>query len=259
MPNLSPQRADVNFACVGCGKCCTGHHVPLTLGEARQWAADGGQIVILVEALLESSLVRPWGKELAHVVKRSQEVLSGQTQAHVAINLAAFNPAECMHLDDDKRCRIYERRPLVCRIYPMEIVPDLVMLQEEKDCPPEAWQQSEPYLRNGLPADAELARLIVLSRQTNYEQVSLRAAICAELGIGTAALKGDGFTAYFPDMTRFADALDKVSSAREVVVGEWDFAASSVEIAEHLAAQGAALTQSANSGAFQFIPVTSAT
>jgi len=47
---------NTTFSCVGCGKCCNDHHVPLTLSEARMWAADGGQVIVLVEAYLGRGL-----------------------------------------------------------------------------------------------------------------------------------------------------------------------------------------------------------
>lgn len=46
----------IHFSCVGCGNCCTDHHVPLTLDEARQWAADGGNVIVLVEGFLDNGL-----------------------------------------------------------------------------------------------------------------------------------------------------------------------------------------------------------
>ncbi|MFP3335720.1 YkgJ family cysteine cluster protein, partial [Pseudomonas sp. SIMBA_064] len=42
----------LRFGCTGCGKCCTGHHVPLTLAEARRWADDAGQVIVLIEAFV---------------------------------------------------------------------------------------------------------------------------------------------------------------------------------------------------------------
>ena len=48
---------NTTFSCVGCGKCCNDHHVPLH--EARMWAADGGQVIVLVEAFLGRGLKGP--------------------------------------------------------------------------------------------------------------------------------------------------------------------------------------------------------
>lgn len=111
---------NTHFSCVGCGKCCTDHHVPLTLAEARQWAADGGSVIVLVEGFLGNGLGLPL-QQREHAERRSAMVPSGTTQAFVAITFAAYNPGRCRNLDEDNLCRIYERRPLVCRIYRMEI------------------------------------------------------------------------------------------------------------------------------------------
>ena len=232
----------VHFSCVGCGKCCTGHHVPLTLGEARQWAEDGGQVIVLVEAVLDNGMGLPDGQH-EHVLARSQRVPSGDTEAHVAITFAAYNPAECRNLDENKMCRIYERRPLVCRIYPMEINPHIPLRPTAKDCPPEAWLTGPALLAaDGRLLDGELAELIALSRQADREDISAKTAICAELGIRTAALKGDGFTAYFPDMAAFAEAVDLVLGQSESMITDWVFAVSGVPVAEQLIEAGAGLT-----------------
>ena len=42
------------FSCVGCGKCCTSHHIPLTLSEAIRWVQQQGELIVLVEAFLEN-------------------------------------------------------------------------------------------------------------------------------------------------------------------------------------------------------------
>jgi Fe-S-cluster containining protein len=67
-------------------------------------------------------------------------VRCGQTRAHLAITFAAFNQGACRHLGSDMRCAIYERRPLVCRIYPLEINPHIPLRAENKDCPAQVWE-----------------------------------------------------------------------------------------------------------------------
>ncbi|MFH7457228.1 YkgJ family cysteine cluster protein, partial [Pseudomonas syringae pv. tagetis] len=71
------------LSCVGCGVCCTDLLVPLTLGEARQWAADGGYVIVLTEAFLSNG----YGvseTQLSHASRRSTDVRSGSTRAFVA-------------------------------------------------------------------------------------------------------------------------------------------------------------------------------
>ena len=58
---------NTTFSCVGCGKCCTDHHVPLTLAEARQWAADGGNVHGWLEDILgpERSWTVPYADDFS--------------------------------------------------------------------------------------------------------------------------------------------------------------------------------------------------
>ena len=131
---------NTQFSCVGCGKCCSDHHVPLTLAEARMWAADGGSVIVLVEGFLGNGLGLPQ-QQREHAERRSVVVPSGNTEAYVAITFAAYNAGRCRDLDEDNRGGIYERRPLVCRIYPMENNPHIPLNPGAKDCPPESWEQ----------------------------------------------------------------------------------------------------------------------
>ncbi|WP_284603401.1 YkgJ family cysteine cluster protein [Dickeya dadantii] len=235
---------DTTFSCVGCGKCCMGHHVPLTLSEAREWASDGGQIIILAEGFLQNGIGVP-PEQRQHAQSRSCDVISGETRAFIAITFAAYNPDSCRHLDEDLRCRIYDRRPLVCRIYPMEINPHIPLRQANKDCPPEAWQQGDTLIVSDRLVDAETQALIERSRQADREDIYFKASICNWLGIATSALKGDGFTAYLPDMTAFTSALElagQFSAEEHAEAGlsrAWQFHVSGEDVLETLKQAGA--------------------
>ena len=230
---------NTTFSCVGCGKCCTDHHVPLTLAEARMWAADGGQVIVLVEAFLGNDLGLP-AQQREHAERRSLVVRSGTTEAHVAITFAAYNVGRCRNLDEDNLCRIYERRPLVCRIYPAEINPHIPLNPAAKDCPPESWQQGPLLIAGGELVDQELLALIQRSRQADRDDIRIKDAICAALGIRTTALKGDGFTAYLPQMDAFAAVIDQVSAQPlSEASSEWLFHLSGDDVAGQLVAAGA--------------------
>ncbi|MBP1127859.1 MULTISPECIES: YkgJ family cysteine cluster protein [Pseudomonas] len=228
---------NTHFSCVGCGKCCTDHHVPLTLAEARQWAADGGNVIILVEAFLGNGLGLPTDQR-EHAERRSVVVPSGTAEAFVAITFAAYNAGRCRNLDEDNRCGIYERRPLVCRIYPMEINPHIPLNPGAKDCPPESWEQGPALIVGGELVDGELAELIKRSRQADRDDVQTKEAVCALLGICTTALKGDGFTAYLPDMNAFAQAIE-LAMQQPAENNEWVFHVSAMDIAEQMLDSGA--------------------
>lgn len=230
---------NTTFSCVGCGKCCSDHHVPLTLDEARMWAEDGGQVIVLVEAFLPDGLGLP-ATQREHAERRSALVRSGDTEARVAITFAAYNAGRCRNLDEENLCRIYERRPLVCRIYPMEINPHIPLNPAAKDCPPESWESGPQLILGGELVDKELARLIDRSRQADREDIAAKDRICAALGIRTTALKGDGFTAYLPDMTAFAMALDQTRlQPQEQQTSEWQFHLSGADVAQQVANSGA--------------------
>nr|WP_232105815.1 YkgJ family cysteine cluster protein [Pseudomonas parafulva] len=196
----------LRFACTGCGKCCSGHHVPLTLVESQRWARDGGQVIVLIEAFVVDGPGMP-PEQREHVLLRSHAVPSADGQIRVSVTFAAFNPGRCRYLADNDLCAIYDQRPLVCRIYPVEINPHIPLRPEGKDCPPEAWQQGPDLIHGTQLVDAQLQALVQASRQADREDIAAKVAVCHALGMTTSALKGNGFTAYLPDMQAFVTAL----------------------------------------------------
>lgn len=215
------------------------------------WAADGGQVIVLVEAFLGNGLGLPMAQR-EHAERRSVRVRSGSTDAHVAITFAAYNVGPCRNLDEDKLCRIYERRPLVCRIYPAEINPHIPLNPAAKDCPPESWEQGPLLIAGGELVDQELIELIQRSRQADRDDIQSKDAICALLGIRTTALKGDGFTAYLPNMSAFAAMIDQVSEQPSTTASsEWLFHLSGEDVAAQVVTAGAqVVTEPAQTYAF---------
>ncbi|MDF3936400.1 YkgJ family cysteine cluster protein [Pseudomonas citronellolis] len=244
----------MRFSCNGCGKCCHDHHVPLTLDEAQAWAADGGSLIVLIEAVLEEGAGLPEGQR-EHVLRRSWAVRCGQTRAHLAITFAAFNQGACRYLGSDMRCGIYERRPLVCRIYPMEINPHIPLRAENKDCPSEAWASGPELIVGERLVDAGLAALIERSRRADREEIGAKAAICERLGIATSALKGDGFTAFLPQREAFLAALQAMRKEGPVQPrGDWALHVSSDALARQLEETGAMIAAILD-GSCAFIPL----
>lgn len=246
------------FSCVGCGKCCTDHHVPLTLSEAAQWAAEGGSVIVLTEAFLADGFGVP-PEQLNHATRRSQPVSSGSAQARVAITFAAYNAGRCRNLDADNLCRIYERRPLVCRIYPMEINPHIPLRPEAKDCPPESWTQGPELVVGGQLVDKQLMTLIEQSRQADRDDIARKQAICMALGINTTALKGNGFVAYLPDMDAFATAVARLSTGELPAIADngWGFRVAG-DAATQTLLQAGARVETAEAMSYMFIPLQSA-
>jgi hypothetical protein len=70
--------------------------------------------------------------------------------------------------------------------------------------------------------------------------VQTKDAICGLLGIRTTALKGDGFTAYLPDMAAFAAVIDQVGEQPlSATASEWLFHVSGEDIAGQVIEAGA--------------------
>ncbi|WP_346829249.1 YkgJ family cysteine cluster protein [Pseudomonas abietaniphila] len=249
---------NTQFSCVGCGKCCTDHHVPLTLSEAAQWAADGGSVIILTEAFLADGYGVP-AEQLTHATRRSHPVNSGTAQAMVAITFAAYNAGRCRNLDAENLCRIYDRRPLVCRIYPMEINPHIPLRPEAKDCPPESWEQGPDLIVGGQLVDHQLMALIEASRQADRDDIARKQAICMALGINITALKGNGFVAYLPDMNAFSAAVARLITGELPTAPDegWRFRVAGEAATQALARAGARL-ETAESMSYMFIPLQSA-
>ena len=150
-------------------------------------------------------------------------------------DLCRVQPGRCRNLDENDLCTIYESRPLVCRIYPVEINPHIPLRPENKDCPPEAWEQGPELIHGSLPVDPALLALVQASRQADRDDIAAKVAICEALGMTTSALKGNGFTAYLPEMTAFAGALAQASS---VTGAEWMLHVEQPERVNELRARG---------------------
>lgn len=111
-----------------------------------------------------------------------------------------------------------------------------------KDCPSEAWEQGPQLILGGELQDPELAALIQRSRQADRDDIHSKQAICQQLGIHTTALKGDGFTAYLPDMAAFANAMAPERIAA-TTAQPWQFHVSGEDIAAQVQATGAQVTR----------------
>jgi Fe-S-cluster containining protein len=252
------QAMNTQFSCTGCGGCCTDHHVPLTLTEAGQWAADGGTVIVLTEAFLSNGYGVS-AEQLTHATRRSAPISSGSAEAMVAITFAAYNVGRCRNLDAHNLCRIYERRPLVCRIYPMEINPHIPLRPENKGCPPESWETGPELIVGNRLVDPQLMTLIERSRQADRDEIAAKQAICQLLDMRTTALKGNGFVAYLPDMVDFAAALEYVTVDQGELpsAADWTFHVTGEPVEQHLRTAGARVT-SRDPASYQFIPLQAA-
>lgn len=195
----------IRFACNGCGTCCKGRLIPLTLDEARQWLKRGHEVAILLEAFDESH----WSshpQEFAHAKRRSVEVTSGEVSIHVIAVFAGNALNGCQNLGDNNLCGIYDERPLVCRIYPAEINPFITLNPASKVCPPQVWDEGEILFTDRI-IDPVLANQIERSRNADRDDARAKIAVCEILGLNVAAWKGNAFTVYLPDREQLLDAM----------------------------------------------------
>lgn len=210
---INMHKIATQFSCVGCGVCCKGRLIPLTLDETRQWLSRGHDVSVILEAFDESNWTRS-AQEFSHALGRSVAVHCGDAKIQVIAVFAGKALEQCPNLRADNLCGIYEERPLVCRIYPMEINPFIPLLEENKACPPEAWQSDQILCTDGR-ADPALEVLINQSRQADKSDASRKIAICAALGLNVASWKDNALAVYLPLRAQLLEAINCVNSGAE--------------------------------------------
>jgi Fe-S-cluster containining protein len=196
-----------------CGRCCHNHSLPLTIDEAIDWLEDGGNLAVFCEALPWSGEPSPEDFRSIHQKNRSFAVSCGASTAFVTAILVAVISGACKNLGEDSKCRIYERRPLVCRIYPAEISPFIQLNTKAKACPPESWLSDNILLSDGAVVDPNLQSLIEMSRRTDYREALQKGSLCRDLNIDVAAIKDEGFVAHEPNREALLNALRRVRTA----------------------------------------------
>jgi len=126
--------------------------------------------------------------------------MSGSMPTRITVILAADIGSACPNLGADDRCSAYDRRPIVCRVYPFEINPFMPLEQARKKCPTEAWSATGPLIqRQGRTSDPTVLADIERSRAIDERDVPVKARVCAALGISHAALANEGFAVHTPD------------------------------------------------------------
>lgn len=176
--------------------------------EAITWLEEQGQVGIYCEAIRVPG--EPLTPRLRHRQKRGFAVPCGESTIHVTAILAAILSGPCKNLTADNKCGIYERRPLVCQIYPAEISPFVELDPANKVCPPEAWPLAEPA---DNPFLQYLPSLAEQSRQTDYSEAARKGLVCADLGIQTTALADEGYVRHLPDPELLLAALRRAFDA----------------------------------------------
>jgi len=215
------------------------------------WLTAGHSVQLICEAT-------PWLEEppaddrkAAHRRRRSFAAVSGSMPARVVVILAANFAGSCPNLMTDMRCGIYERRPLVCRVYPAEINPFIKLDAARKSCPTEAWSVEHPLLlRDGHVADARVRANIRQSRDTDRRNVAIKRRLCMALNLNSAALADEGFVVHSPDrgvlLTELARAAEDGDT--ETADADWCFISNRAETVASLAVHGALASLAGTSG-----------
>jgi len=112
MPSISHA---ITNSCKSCtARCCRGLAVVLTIPEAKRMVAETG---LSPEDFLEFS-ENIDSKQTPHYPLLVQ---SGGRVHEYFIILKRRQKKECIFLEDDLRCSVYNQRPHVCRLYPFEL------------------------------------------------------------------------------------------------------------------------------------------
>jgi Fe-S-cluster containining protein len=222
----------VQYTCVTCGICCKNRLVPLTLVEAEQWLARGDHVAVILEAFSHAAGAERSPAYL-HNERRGVSVKAGTTDIHVIAIFTANALNRCPNLQEDNLCGIYEERPLVCRIYPMEINPFIELRAENKACPPESWESGEILCSDGV-ANPPLKLLINQSRQADIEDAAAKVAICASLGMTVASWKGDGLAVYFPEPDALLAAIKAKGVKPDAVEDDWTVRTDNSDVRQYL-------------------------
>ncbi len=249
--------ANLNFSCCSsCGKCCHDLRLPLTRLEAIDWLLRGDTVEIMCEAL-------PWLDEqdssnlvAQHRLRRSFAAMSGELPIRVVVILTAVHSGACPNLDGRLRCTIYEKRPHVCRVYPAEISPFIMLSPANKVCPPAAWTAPTPLMRDDVIVDDEVRSHIAQSRHEDESEALWKKTLCTNLGIGSAGLSNEGFAVHAPPLEQLLDALrqDHRQDAREAC-RSWTLVSNQAGSVNALASVGgrALLTSNADAGPVRYI------
>lgn len=231
----------IRFACNGCGACCKSRLIPLTLNEARQWLARGHDVAIVLEAFNEATWTSD-PQQFAHSVRRAAEVGSGDARIQVIAVFTANALDRCPNLGADDRCGIYDARPLVCRIYPMEINPFIPLQPENKGCPPETWQTGEVMFTDRI-IDPTLAHQVEQSRQADRDDARAKINICEYMGLTTVAWKNNAMAIYQPDRQALIAAINACDAGAHEPAGKaWSVRVDQPDLRQRLLASDIGLS-----------------
>jgi Fe-S-cluster containining protein len=247
---------DVHFDCTQCGRCCHDTKVPLTLQEAADWLADGHSVQVVCEAWSWLEDRSGSDRKLAYLKHRSFEAASGGMPARVVATLVANIEGPCPNLDAERRCTIYTRRPLVCRIYPAEINPFMKIDPAMKSCPPEAWATDRPKLMQAESLmNAQVRRDIGDWLEALGPEAKRKNRLCTLLRLADAAIAQEGFLVHSPPREVLLDAISQVmrdEGPAATAPSQWRLITDRPESIDKYAAVGASVCHAGTLRSSQF-------
>jgi Fe-S-cluster containining protein len=225
------------------------------VAEAIDWLSDHGEVQVICEA---SPWMPPDDRRTDHLLKRSFAARSGPMPLRVVVTLVANLAGNCPNLLGDGRCGIYERRPLVCRIYPAETNPFVQLDPGKKACPPEAWAGHHPLLqRRERVVSPVIQDDIRRWRESNVRDVHVKRELCAALNLLTAAIAQEGFFIHSPPIADLRRALSQPRGESDAVSGElqWRLVSDRDETLQRLLQAGAAASHpgTVRAGPYEYI------
>lgn len=247
------------FSCTSCGRCCHGLRLSLSVQEAIAWASRGGLVQILCHAAPDSTDI---SETAAYKRERRFMAKSGDLLLRVQVMLVARFEAACPNLRPDMRCGIYDERPNVCRIYPAEIIPGVVMNPANRLCPPEAWNGDQPLFLTDEGQVLEIVTRVAIAeaRAAGLADLEARQSLVALLEIDVAALENEGFVVWTIDRARLISALGDAAVAgasgkADAVMPNWRFMTPRSETAELISSAGAELIRGPQPECVDYLPL----
>lgn len=207
--------------------------------EAEEWLTRGDDVAVMLEAFSLSTGPEV-SAEYRHNANRAATVSTSNEHINVIAVFAGNALTQCPNLQADNLCGIYEERPLVCRIYPMEINPFIELRADNKLCPPESWESGDILCTDGV-ANPPLRRMIDQSKQADREDASAKVAICESLGMSVASWKGDGLVVHLPQREALLGAIQARDSNGSTSAGQWKVRTDNHDLRQQLVEAGVPL------------------
>jgi len=163
------QKAKFTFKCTRCDKCCLARGpIPITLWDLELWAKNGvvANFLPYIDIYTKSDGV--FDLILKPLAPSKEKVKKPEEEPFNETSIEALLEEKCpLYNKDQKKCLIYENRPLSCRTYPLEFDGKNYSVVDV-DCPGIG---EEGMTKEELKEMRETAKIM------NYELIRMRIAL----------------------------------------------------------------------------------